>query len=718
MSDFLATLAAQALSAAPVAHPLVPARYAPMPPIGGVGTLEGLRAGGGVAASAPEGPPPSLDRVEVPPPLMETGAYHTAYDPFSYLQLRQAGGYQNTLAAEPAPSHDADRPIIIASSAPAGEPAYPVRESTGPPSQIAEPLVATEPPVHQADTTAPPRMPPTPPAAEVVVSAPAAGAPQTDRAGQSTHDATSVHVPSAPRAASATPAAPEQPASVAVEPNATALSTPPAPAAPPAMTEQPALAATDVPPATDRNAPAPDSVVFPRREDAAPAFLAKPSADAEPLAHQPAQAALPRPERAAVQPALGGERSVPAPDPVASPRTRAAVPAFPAKPATDAGLSPYPLGAGARQVPAGSSDPSPAMKMQPATEARASSPQPEVDAPSPVVRAPQTDPGAPFAQADEPVRVAPAQAAAAWPEIVAVSPAQAAAARSEMAVQLDNSDQPRALQTQPVTGAMPSAPRSQVVAPSPEPVSPQPSQATPLTSHPAVVEVVAHPPAARSPLLESVSWPSHAVTALGVEATPPLATTAAVVIQRSFAASDHAVPANAAKSFGSVSAAAGQLPGPVRPSESMAYQPSEMPDLTGPDKSDQTPRSLASSGRVKPSTATPNAPASMLAPQKEPDLARAALDGIETSRSRPPGEQAVVQPVLPADSDTPAGHARAGRSEPNREPAPLPTIRVTIGRIEVRSSAPAHPAAASSPARPRPALSLDDYLKRPAKVRP
>jgi hypothetical protein len=48
----------------------------------------------------------------------------------------------------------------------------------------------------------------------------------------------------------------------------------------------------------------------------------------------------------------------------------------------------------------------------------------------------------------------------------------------------------------------------------------------------------------------------------------------------------------------------------------------------------------------------------------------------------------------------------------------LPTIRVTIGRIEVRPAAPALPPAARPASRPRPALSLDDYLKRPPKVRP
>jgi hypothetical protein len=44
------------------------------------------------------------------------------------------------------------------------------------------------------------------------------------------------------------------------------------------------------------------------------------------------------------------------------------------------------------------------------------------------------------------------------------------------------------------------------------------------------------------------------------------------------------------------------------------------------------------------------------------------------------------------------------------QPAPTPTIQVTIGRIEVRATSPATP-----PSKPRaasPAMSLDEYLRR------
>jgi hypothetical protein len=112
----------------------------------------------------------------------------------------------------------------------------------------------------------------------------------------------------------------------------------------------------------------------------------------------------------------------------------------------------------------------------------------------------------------------------------------------------------------------------------------------------------------------------------------------------------------------------------------------------------------------------------MRLPLEEADLARVTSHGLAAIPGRASGPiagtQAVARPVLPAGSDAPAIQGSAGRNPSHSEAAPLPTIRVTIGRIEVRSSASAIPATANSPTRPRPALSLDDYLKRPAKVRP
>jgi hypothetical protein len=45
------------------------------------------------------------------------------------------------------------------------------------------------------------------------------------------------------------------------------------------------------------------------------------------------------------------------------------------------------------------------------------------------------------------------------------------------------------------------------------------------------------------------------------------------------------------------------------------------------------------------------------------------------------------------------------------DPEPLPTVRVTIGRVEVRAAPAGERPAARRIELPRPPLSLDDYLK-------
>ena len=92
-------------------------------------------------------------------------------------------------------------------------------------------------------------------------------------------------------------------------------------------------------------------------------------------------------------------------------------------------------------------------------------------------------------------------------------------------------------------------------------------------------------------------------------------------------------------------------------------------------------------------------------------------------RSSRPGE---VEPylVMPRPDAFSSGPSRDGappplavtRQRPSLEvpPAPTaaaPTIRVTIGRIEVRAAAPPAPPEPEPTHRPEPALSLDDYLK-------
>jgi hypothetical protein len=77
------------------------------------------------------------------------------------------------------------------------------------------------------------------------------------------------------------------------------------------------------------------------------------------------------------------------------------------------------------------------------------------------------------------------------------------------------------------------------------------------------------------------------------------------------------------------------------------------------------------------------------------------------------------RPLLAADIQ----HQKISLSQPHltkpgqetAERAPVPEVRVTIGRIDVRAISPSSPgptSASPTSARPRPALSLDDYLKQ------
>jgi hypothetical protein len=51
-------------------------------------------------------------------------------------------------------------------------------------------------------------------------------------------------------------------------------------------------------------------------------------------------------------------------------------------------------------------------------------------------------------------------------------------------------------------------------------------------------------------------------------------------------------------------------------------------------------------------------------------------------------------------------------SEGTAMPEPAPTIKITIGRVDVRAIMPAAHVPRPAPTRPKPALSLEDYLKQ------
>jgi hypothetical protein len=138
----------------------------------------------------------------------------------------------------------------------------------------------------------------------------------------------------------------------------------------------------------------------------------------------------------------------------------------------------------------------------------------------------------------------------------------------------------------------------------------------------------------------------------------------------------------------------------------------------------ENPRSATRSLRSQaPSDEPPIASSSLLAPRAR-SLAAPSVEsgqGTESRVYRPVAQerrtkgvaakptQAVVQPVL-LPLPRPAPVSSRPRPLTIREPAPVaPTIQVTIGRIEVRATAPTAPTRAVRSAAPK--LSLEDYLR-------
>ena len=110
------------------------------------------------------------------------------------------------------------------------------------------------------------------------------------------------------------------------------------------------------------------------------------------------------------------------------------------------------------------------------------------------------------------------------------------------------------------------------------------------------------------------------------------------------------------------------------------------------------------------------------APSPTEELSAAPIPMAPTTIIRESIEtQIVPQPVVPARvSVAPTPPARLGQNVPPfaaqpqpQRPALQPTIKVTIGRIEVRATQPA--SAPSRAAAPSPVMSLDDYLRARAR---
>ena len=94
-------------------------------------------------------------------------------------------------------------------------------------------------------------------------------------------------------------------------------------------------------------------------------------------------------------------------------------------------------------------------------------------------------------------------------------------------------------------------------------------------------------------------------------------------------------------------------------------------------------------------------------------LVHAGDEQALTSADEPAPVSGMARPRVTLRS-APLEPPLADREGDAPQPQPsVPTIRVTIGRIEVRAiTPPAPPPPRATPARPTPALSLDEYLKR------
>ena len=127
---------------------------------------------------------------------------------------------------------------------------------------------------------------------------------------------------------------------------------------------------------------------------------------------------------------------------------------------------------------------------------------------------------------------------------------------------------------------------------------------------------------------------------------------------------------------------------------------------------DESSQAMHRSTRALVDYSPPPAPRSRIETTLE---ANEDMLGVETALAHPATPAVTVSVAPRIVSHQPDHQERGSRERRVLEPEPpVPTIRVAIGRIEVRAitSPPTLPARQETPARPGPPLSLDDYLKQ------
>ena len=164
----------------------------------------------------------------------------------------------------------------------------------------------------------------------------------------------------------------------------------------------------------------------------------------------------------------------------------------------------------------------------------------------------------------------------------------------------------------------------------------------------------------------------------------------------------------------------------ARPPRSSLAQPASAPAPT-PDGSTDQQTGRHSSPLVGSQSDTPPKSAAVQEKRLPPVQDRRRVDNEPAAMPAAPAprhfvrtesllapEAQLLKPAsaIPQDRAAPLSSAAPSPAEPAGTQESAPTIKITIGRVDVRAITPAQPTPRRAPATRGPALSLDDYLKQ------
>lgn len=213
----------------------------------------------------------------------------------------------------------------------------------------------------------------------------------------------------------------------------------------------------------------------------------------------------------------------------------------------------------------------------------------------------------------------------------------------------------------------------------------------------------------------------RAVPSSGVDQVQPRVRTMPPATEE--AAPEPAPPVSAAPPAIEARRRSSAAPEPAAPSRPGAISPAAT------DEAPPARRSFEPTVSHRPQLATaPSAPAVEVSPAPPviPHQAEVRRDPVTQTPGPRTDQPAEVEPAPSADTQppavpptreipvepTPIRPMADGPARQRREAQPAPTIRVTIGRIEVRATTPPTPKPPPRPARREPTVSLDQYLEQ------